>query len=109
MSIGKGLRRMIVLDIRDTGVVGGVGGTVVVGVGAGVVGIENLLEGMEGTDLSSLGHWTGRIGGYVETIIVSGPSSVSPEYTNPSQIMVVAHAAPTPSTITETTWLYLRS
>ena len=87
---------------------GGVSGTVVVGVGARVVVVENLLESMEGTDLGNVDHRTRRIGGYVEIIIVSGPSSGSPEYTNPSQIMVSAHVVPTPSILTETMRLYLR-
>ena len=65
------------------GVVGEVSGTAVVGAEDGVADMENLLESTGGIDLSSIGHQIRRIGGYVETIIVSGPSSDSSAYTHP--------------------------
>ena len=71
------------LVIRDTGVVGGVSGTVVAGAGDGMVVMGSLLESLEGTDPSSIDHRIRRIEGYVETIIVSGPPSDSSTYTHP--------------------------
>ena len=89
--------------------VGEVSGTVVAEAGDGMVVTESPLESMEGTDPSSIDHRTRRIGEYVETIIVSDPPSVYLCILIPGQIMAIAHAAPSASTLTETTQSYLRS
>jgi hypothetical protein len=84
-------------------------GTVVVELGDGMAVTENLLESMEGIDLSSIDRRTRRRGGYAEIIIVSGFPNIHLRALIAVQIAAIAHAVPTASILTETTRSCLRS
>lgn len=89
-----------------------VSGTVVVEAGGGMVVMESPPVSLEGIGLSSIDHRIRGTGEYVETIIVSGPSSDSPAYTHVlivDQIMDIVHVVPTASTLMGTTRLCLHS
>ena len=58
-------------------------GMLVVEAGVGMEGTENLPESTEGIDLSSIDRQISRRGGYVATIIVSGPSPDLSRCTHP--------------------------
>ena len=99
----------MMVGIRGAVAVGEVSGMVVVGVGGGMVVMENPLENMQGTDLNNIDRQTSQRGEYAETIIVSGLPSIRLHSLIQVQIMVIVRAAPTASILTERMRLSLRS
>lgn len=94
---------------RDLFVVVEVSGTVVVAVEDGMVALANLPDCTVGIGPSSIGHRIRRRGEYVEIIIVSRSLNLYPRTLIPAQIMAIAHAVHSASTLTERMPSFLRS